>query len=63
MALTLAHIIVFTLLGGAVLNRYLLPVLPIVLAAMVAAISILPNAQRLVASGVLLAGHGSLEFH
>ena len=44
------------------LNRYLLPVLPIVFAAMVAAISILPRVQRLVATAVLLIGMAVSNF-
>jgi hypothetical protein len=45
-----------------VLNRYLLPVLPIVFAAMAAAISILPRTRRLVASTVLLLGMAASNF-
>jgi 4-amino-4-deoxy-L-arabinose transferase-like glycosyltransferase len=54
-----AHAVMLTLLGGAVLNRYLLPVLPIVFAAMAAAISLLPRAARITAACLLLAGVGA----
>jgi hypothetical protein len=54
-----AHAIMLTLLGGAVLNRYLLPVLPIVFAAMAAALSLLPRTARITATCVLLAGVGA----
>jgi hypothetical protein len=55
-ALVAAHVLMFTILGGAVLNRYLLPVLPIVFAAMVVGLSVLPRVPRLVATAVLAAG-------
>jgi hypothetical protein len=61
-ALILAHVLVFTVLGGAVLNRYLLPVLPIVFAAMAASIAILPSVQRAVVGAVLLAGMAASNF-
>jgi hypothetical protein len=61
-ALTAAHVLLFTVLGGAVLNRYLLPVMPIVFAAMVAAISTLPRVPRLVSTAVLLAGVAASNF-
>lgn len=58
-ALVAAHVLMFTALGGAVLNRYLLPVLPILFAAMAAALSMLPRLQKAIASVVLLAGLGA----
>lgn len=51
-----AHIVMFTLLGGAVLNRYLLPVLPVWYAAMATALSGFGRAARLAAGCVLLGG-------
>jgi hypothetical protein len=54
--LVAAHVVMLSLLGGAVLNRYLLPVLPIVFAAMAAALSLLPRTARITATCVLLAG-------
>jgi hypothetical protein len=53
---TAAHVLMLTVLGGAVLNRYLLPVLPIVYAAMAAALSLLPRVPRLTAACLLIAG-------
>jgi 4-amino-4-deoxy-L-arabinose transferase-like glycosyltransferase len=52
----LTHIAVVTLLGGATLERYLLPVLPILYAAMAAGLSLFPRKPRLICSGALLAG-------
>jgi 4-amino-4-deoxy-L-arabinose transferase-like glycosyltransferase len=54
--LVAAHVLMFTVLGGAVLNRYLLPVLPIVFAAIVVGLSLLPKTPRLAATAVLIAG-------
>ena len=51
-----AHVAMLTLLGGAVLNRYLLPVLPILFAAMAVAVNALPRIPRLAATALLLAG-------
>jgi hypothetical protein len=45
-----------TVLGGAVLNRYLLPVMPVLLAAIAAALSFCPRAARVGCSAALLAG-------
>jgi hypothetical protein len=53
---TAAHVLTVTLSGGAVLERYLLPVMPIVYSAMVAGLMLLRTGPRLVCSGVLLAG-------
>ena len=60
--LTRAHVILFTILGGAVLNRYLLPVVPIVLAAMAAAISSLPRAAKVAAAMVFIGGITASNF-
>jgi hypothetical protein len=57
-----AHVMMFTMLGGAVLNRYLLPVLPILFAAMTSALSVLPRVQKRVAVVVLLGGLGASNF-
>ncbi len=52
----LAHAAAVTLLGGAALERYLLPVLPILYAAMAAGLASFPRRPRLICSGALLAG-------
>jgi hypothetical protein len=57
-AVVAAHVLLFTILGGAVLNRYLLPTLPIVFAAFAAALSVLARTPKRVAAVVLLAGLG-----
>ncbi|MBZ5729433.1 MAG: hypothetical protein LAP87_31215 [Acidobacteriia bacterium] len=54
--LVAAHVVMLTVLGGAVLERYLLPVLPIVYTAMVAGLSLYRRVPQLVSTGVLLAG-------
>jgi 4-amino-4-deoxy-L-arabinose transferase-like glycosyltransferase len=59
---TAAHVLLFTVVGGAVLNRYLLPVLPIVFAAMAAALSVLPRWWRIGATAVLAAGLAASNF-
>jgi 4-amino-4-deoxy-L-arabinose transferase-like glycosyltransferase len=51
-----------TLAGGAVLERYLLPAMPIVYAAMTAALSFLPRAPRLISSAALLGGIAAGNF-
>ncbi len=51
-----AHITAVTVLGGATLERYLLPVLPILYAAMAAGISLFPRRPRIISSVALLAG-------
>lgn len=51
-----AHVLTVTLLGGAVLERYLLPVLPILYAAMAAGLMLLRRGPRLVCSAILLLG-------
>lgn len=50
----LAHTVFVTLLGGATLERYLLPVLPILYAAMAAGLSVFPRRPRLISSAALV---------
>ncbi len=50
------HILFLSAVGGAMLERYLLPVLPIVYAAMVAAMSIYPGPLKVACQLALLAG-------
>ena len=50
------HLVLITLLGGAVLERYLVPVLPILYAAMAAAFAFVPRVPRLIGSAALVAG-------
>ncbi len=54
--LTAVHVAMATALGGAVLERYLLPVLPVLYAAMAAGLSLFPRTPRLICSAALLAG-------
>ncbi len=51
-----AHVIVVTALGGATLERYLLPVLPILYAAMTAGLWLFPRRPRMICSSALAAG-------
>ncbi|MBZ5585816.1 MAG: DUF2029 domain-containing protein, partial [Acidobacteriia bacterium] len=51
-----AHVLVLSCTGGATLERYLLPAIPVVLAAMAAGLSMLPQIPRVVCSVALLAG-------
>jgi hypothetical protein len=51
-----AHVVAFSLFGGAVLERYLLPVLPILYAAMAVAFAGLPGKWRIAAPAAALAG-------
>jgi 4-amino-4-deoxy-L-arabinose transferase-like glycosyltransferase len=51
-----AHTALLCVVGGAVLERYLLPVMPIVFAAIAAALSLFRIRQRVAASVVLFAG-------
>jgi 4-amino-4-deoxy-L-arabinose transferase-like glycosyltransferase len=55
-SLAIAHAATVTLLGGATLERYLLPVLPILYSAMTAGLSLFPRRPRLICSAALLAG-------
>jgi Dolichyl-phosphate-mannose-protein mannosyltransferase len=52
----LAHVLLMTFTGGAVLERYLLPVLPVLYCAMACGISQWRRPARIVASAALLAG-------
>jgi hypothetical protein len=54
--LVAVHVALFSVLGGAMLERYLLPVLPIVYAAMVAGWSALPGPWRALGPLALIAG-------
>src|SRR5262249_10588119 len=54
--LVLAHVLVFSMLGGAMLERYLLPVLPLVYIAMVAGLCALPNPWKPISQAELVAG-------
>jgi 4-amino-4-deoxy-L-arabinose transferase-like glycosyltransferase len=56
------HLVLFTVLGGAVLERYLLPVLPIVYAAMAAAFAFVPRVPRMLGSAALVAGLAAGNF-
>lgn len=60
--LVAAHVVMFTLLGGAVLERYLLPVMPIVYAAMAAALWQLRRAWKVAGAAALLAGLAAANF-
>lgn len=55
-SLAIAHTATVTVLGGATLERYLLPVLPILYSAMTAGLSLFPRRPRLICSAALLAG-------
>lgn len=57
-----AQVACVTVLGGAVLNRYLLPVMPILFAAMAAALSFYRRAARIACSAALLAGAAAGNF-
>lgn len=54
-AFLLAHILVVSIFGGAVLERYLIPVLPLVYAAMGCAFAALPSARLRIAAPAALA--------
>jgi hypothetical protein len=60
--LVAAHVALFSVLGGAMLERYLLPVLPIVYIAMVAGLSALPSPWRALSQVALIAGVGFCNF-
>ena len=57
-----AHVAMVTVLGGAVLERYLLPVMPIVYTAMVAGITLLPRWPQRTLAVVLLFGVAAANF-
>jgi hypothetical protein len=56
------HVVLFSLLGGAMLERYLLPVLPIVYAAMIAGWSAVPGPWRALGPLALIAGVAACNF-
>jgi hypothetical protein len=60
--LVAAHVALFSVLGGAMLERYLLPVLPIVYIAMVAGLCALPSPLRAMSQVALIAGVGACNF-
>jgi hypothetical protein len=60
--LVAAHVALFSVLGGAMLERYLLPVLPIVYIAMVAGLCALPSLLRAMSQVALIAGVGFCNF-
>jgi hypothetical protein len=55
-AFAAAHVAAVTLLGGATLERYLLPAMPILYTAMAAGLACFPRRPRLICSAALLAG-------
>jgi len=57
-----AHVVMYSVLGGAVLERYLLPILPILYAAMAAGLSLYRRTARVVCSLVLVAGVAAGNF-
>ncbi len=57
-----SHVLLFSVLGGAMLERYLLPVLPLVYIAMAAASTSLPGPARALAPLLLLAGLFAFNF-
>jgi hypothetical protein len=56
------HVALFSVIGGAMLERYLLPVLPIVYIGMVAGFSAMPSPWRSVAPAALIAGLAACNF-
>jgi len=60
--LVAAHVAMLTLLGGAVLQRYLVPVLPILYSAMAVSLSQWPQLRRVIGAGVLLGGLALCNF-
>jgi len=57
-----AHVAMFTLLGGAALERYLLPILPILYAGMAAGLSFYSKRALLISAVALLAGLAAGNF-
>src|SRR5256885_16127577 len=57
-----AHVAMYTLLGGAVLERYLLPVLPILYAAIAAALTVYSRWARVASAAALFAGLAAGNF-
>ena len=60
--LAAAHVAVVTVFGGALLERYLLPMMPILYTAMAAGIALLPKASRGLATAALLGGVAASNF-
>lgn len=60
--LVLAHVLLVSALGGAVLERYLLPVLPVVYAAMAAGLSVCKAPARVVWAAALILGVAAGNF-
>jgi hypothetical protein len=58
-AVVAAHLVFFSLMGGAVLNCYLLPALPILFGAFAAALSVLGRTPKRIAAVLLLGGMGA----
>lgn len=57
--LVATHVVMVTAFGGSVLERYLLPVLPVLYTAMAAGLSLFPRRPRFICSAVLLVGVAS----
>jgi 4-amino-4-deoxy-L-arabinose transferase-like glycosyltransferase len=60
--LAAAHVAIMTAFGGGVLERYLLPVLPVLYAAMAAGLALFPRRPRAISSAALLAGVAAGNF-
>ncbi|HEY2015108.1 MAG TPA: hypothetical protein VGH38_16480 [Bryobacteraceae bacterium] len=60
--LVAAHVVAFTLLGGAVLERYLLPAMPILYIGMAAGLWQLGRVPKLAGTAILLAGLAAGNF-
>jgi len=60
--LAAAHLVLLSLTGGAALERYLLPVLPLLYAGFAAALACLPKRWRVAATAVLVAGLAAGNF-
>jgi 4-amino-4-deoxy-L-arabinose transferase-like glycosyltransferase len=60
--LVAVHVAMLTLLGGAVLERYLLPVVPILYSAMAAGLSLYRPAPQMICSLALVAGLAACNF-
>lgn len=59
---TAVHIAMVTMLGGALLERYLLPAIPILYTAMAAGIALMPKAPQRICAAVLLCGVAAANF-
>jgi 4-amino-4-deoxy-L-arabinose transferase-like glycosyltransferase len=57
-----AHVAFVTLLGGAVLTRYLLPVMPIVFTGMAVGLALFPRRPQRICGALLLAGLAASNF-